>query len=117
EPAEICDLTGDVEADLDDGDLVRRLHLEERERDADLVVVRSGGPQHAMARAERRGGRLLCRRLPCVAGDPDSGDRVRGAERVEQLLEGERVRSMVRVGGLRPPAPKMAQGRSGGTRA
>src|SRR5207245_9988323 len=201
EPAEIGDLTGDVEADLDDGDLVRRLHLEERERDADLVVVRSGGPQHAMARAERRGGRLLCRRLPYVAGDPDSGDRVRVAERVgepaqgvervgdlddkravrdsldwslydgrarapregvgdevvpvalvaqgeehgaglrdagieratgeplvgtrhavddptprrlEQLLEGEHVRSMVRVGGLRPPAPNMAQGRSGG---
>src|SRR5207302_999146 len=41
---------------------------------------------------ERRRGRLLRRRLPYVAGDADSGDRVRVAERVGETAQGvERV--------------------------
>src|SRR6185503_15713498 len=92
EPAQVRDLARDVEADLDHRDLVCRLETKERQRDADLVVERRRGPQHAVARTERRRSGLLRRRLADVTGDADGGDRMRVAhglgqppQRVERL--------------------------------
>src|SRR6266568_4635891 len=57
-----------------------RLETEEREGDADLVVERGRGLEHAVAGAERGRDGFLRGRLSDVAGDADRGDRIPVAE-------------------------------------
>ena len=81
---QVCDLARNVEADLDNGDLVTGLDPEKRHRNADLVVEGSRAAQHAVSSAKRRGGRFLRRGLADVAGDADRGYGIRVAQGVGQ---------------------------------
>jgi len=112
--AKIRDLSRHVEADLDDGDLVRRLDREERKWDADLVVERGSAPQNAIPRPERRRGRLLRRRLADVPGDPHRRDRVRVAQCLgepPQRLQG--LRNLHHEGRLRKSFDRSLDDRGG----
>ena len=111
--------------DLDDKRAVRdaldRSLYDGRARAAREGVRDEVVPVALVAQGEEHGAGLRDTGIERAPGEPLVGTR-RAVDdptprRLEQLLEGEHVRSMVRVGGLRPPAPKMAQGRSGGTRA
>ena len=95
EPAEVRDLAGHVEAELDHGDLVRGFEPEEGERHADLVVEGRGRAQNAVPRAEGRGGGFLRGRLPDIPGDADSRDRMRVAQRFRETPQRvERLRDL-----------------------
>ena len=87
ETREVGDLTRNVEAKLDHGDVVGRLLAQEGERDADLVVVRGDRPQDPVPRAERRRGGLLRGGLADAAGDADRGDGMLVPDRVSGRAE------------------------------
>src|SRR5207248_10393764 len=114
ETAEVREPTGNVGAHLGDGGLVAWLDPEERERDTDLVVERGRRTKHAVTRAERGCRGFRGRRLPDIAGDTDSRDGMRIAQRIGEAPEGvlsvrdlhdERARRQVRDGPLHDRSP------------
>ena len=83
------DLPKSSHADLDDSRLVRRADAEERQRQADLVVVVRRRLLHKKACAEHGGRQVFGRRLAVRSRDGDDGDGKLPAPRGGDLLIGE----------------------------
>ena len=79
---ERADLAGVVHAELDDRDLGTVAQLDERQRQADVVVQIAAIAEDAVAGRQQIGGDFLGRRLSGAAGDGDDrGAGLRGGPR------------------------------------
>ena len=104
------DLPESPHADLDDGRLVRGAQAEQRQRQADLVVVVRRRLLHKETCAEHGGGQILRRRLAVRSRDgddghgklpaPRSGDLLVGAQRIRRLEHAALLRQL-RLGRIR----------------
>jgi hypothetical protein len=97
------DLAGRAHAHLEDGRLVGRIEPEERQGQAEGVVVVPLGPEDPEPGSQERGRELLGRRLADAAGHADDLDRP-----ADQDLPGQGLESLHRV-----PDQDEAEGRIG----